>query len=216
MIFATNKLKYKYTYLEMRISMTISNKLTLSRIIIIPIMILVILLPNLATITTIFGLSLGELLFALLFVIGSITDFLDGYLARKRNEITTFGIFLDPVADKLLTITAILYIVTEKTIYNWWWTLVVVILLREFLVMAIRTIAAKENKVIAANIFGKIKTFITMISIILILFNGFGLVSLIGQVGQYIIDTTFYLAVLATLISGIIYLVENKEIVFSD
>ncbi len=216
MIFATNKLKYKYTYLEKRIDMTLSNKITLSRIIIIPIMILVILLPSFKNITTIFSLSLGELLFGTLFVLGSFTDFLDGYLARKRNEISTFGIFLDPVADKLLTITAILYIVVEKTIYNWWWTLVVVILLREFLVMAIRTIAAKENKVIAANVFGKIKTVITMISIILILFNGFGLIDLLGNVGQYIIDSTFYLAVIATLISGVIYLIENKEIVFSE
>ncbi len=196
--------------------MTLSNKITVSRIILIPIMILVILLPSLKNKLIIFNLSLGELLFAVLFVIGSFTDFLDGYLARKRNEITTFGIFLDPVADKLLTLTAIMYIVTEKTVYNWWWTLVVVILLREFIVMAIRTIAAKENKVIAANIFGKIKTVITMISIILILFNGFGLVQKLNNIGQYLLDGTFYLAVLATLISGIIYLVENREIVFTS
>ena len=196
--------------------MTLSNKITVSRIILIPIMILVILLPSLKNKLIIFNLSLGELLFAVLFVIGSLTDFLDGYLARKRNEITTFGIFLDPVADKLLTLTAIMYIVTEKTVYNWWWTLVVVILLREFIVMAIRTIAAKENKVIAANIFGKIKTVITMISIILILFNGFGLVQKLNNIGQYLLDGTFYLAVLATLISGIIYLVENREIVFTS
>ncbi len=196
--------------------MTISNKITLSRIILIPIMILVILLPTFNNIETIFTLSLGELLFAVLFVIGSFTDFLDGYLARKRNEITTFGIFLDPVADKLLTITAILYIVTEKTSHSWWWSLVVVILLREFMIMAIRTIAAKDNKVIAANIFGKIKTFITMISIILILFNGFGLVNILGEWFNYFIDGTFYLAILVTLVSGIIYLVQNKEVIFED
>ena len=149
-------------------------------------------------------------------MVGSFTDFLDGYLARKRNEITTFGIFLDPVADKLLTITAILYIVTEKTSHSWWWSLVVVILLREFMIMAIRTIAAKDNKVIAANIFGKIKTFITMISIILILFNGFGLVNILGEWFNYFIDGTFYLAILVTLVSGIIYLVQNKEVIFED
>lgn len=198
--------------------MNIANKLTFTRVFLIPFYI-IFFIPTpswLGEGLFTFHSKYGVLIALVIFVIASFTDFLDGYLARKRNEISTFGIFLDPVADKLLTITAILYIVVEKTIYNWWWTLVVVILLREFLVMAIRTIAAKENKVIAANVFGKIKTVITMISIILILFNGFGLIDLLGNVGQYIIDSTFYLAVIATLISGVIYLIENKEIVFSE
>lgn len=82
--------------------MTISNKLTISRMLVIPIMIILLFLPVLQDKETIFELSLAELLFAILFTLGSITDWLDGYLARKRNEITTFGKFLDPIADKLL------------------------------------------------------------------------------------------------------------------
>ena len=84
--------------------MTISNKITISRIVLVPVMILMIYIPPLRKIDTIFNLDLGELLFAILFVIASFTDFLDGHLARKRNEITTFGKFLDPIADKVLVL----------------------------------------------------------------------------------------------------------------
>lgn len=196
--------------------MTLSNKITLSRVLLIPIMIIIILIPPLKNVKTILELSLGELLFGILFLIASFTDFLDGYLARKRNEVTTFGIFLDPVADKLLTLTAILYIIVFKTSYNWWWSLVVIILFREFAIMALRTIAAKEDEVIAANVFGKIKTVLTMISIILILFNNFGLYYLMGYDAHYVSDVMFYLAVLMTLISGVIYIYQNKSIILKE
>jgi len=195
---------------------TLPNKITITRIILVPIMVMVVLIPGFQKIETILALSLGELLFALLFLLGSFSDFFDGYLARKRNEITTLGIFLDPIADKLITITAILYIVAMRTNYNWWWSLVVVILFREFGVMALRTLAAKDNKVIAANIFGKIKTVLTMISIILFLFNGFGLFYLMGAQAQYLLDSVFYLAVLTTLISGLIYFWQNKEVLIKE
>lgn len=187
--------------------MTISNKLTISRICIVPIMVLVTLIKPLQEIDMFLGLNLSEFLFAILFVIASITDFLDGYLARKRNEITDFGKFLDPIADKVLTLAAMLYIVQFKTPYQFWWILILIVVTREFVVSAVRMIAASKNIVIAASIYGKIKTVITTITLFLILFNGFGLYT-------WITDSLFYLTVLVTLLSGIDYVIKNK-IVFS-
>ena len=94
--------------------MTLSNKITISRILLIPLMVLMLYIPPLKDIKTIFNLNLAELLFAILFVVASTTDFLDGYLARKRNEVTTFGKFLDPIADKLLVLSGMLYIIVFK------------------------------------------------------------------------------------------------------
>ena len=84
--------------------MTLPNKLTLSRIVAIPIMVIILVIEPFQTINTVFSLNLAQLLFAILFVIASFTDFLDGYLARKNNQVTTFGKFTDPIADKLLVI----------------------------------------------------------------------------------------------------------------
>ncbi len=192
--------------------MTLSNKITITRLILIPIMILMLFIPAFQEITTILKLSLAELLFAVLFTVASFTDFLDGYLARKRNEITDFGKFLDPIADKLLTITAMLYVSYFKTEYNFWWVLVLIVLFREFIVSAVRMVAAKKNIVIAASIYGKIKTVLTMITLIAILFNGFGLYYLMGNNAHYVTDVLFYLSVLVTFLSGLDYIVKNKNV----
>lgn len=167
-------------------------------------------------INTVFNLSLSELLFAIIFTIASFTDFLDGYLARKRNEITDFGKFLDPIADKLLTISAMLYITMHRTMYDWWWILIIIVLLREFVVSAIRMLAAKEDNVIAASFFGKLKTAVTMIAIILILFNGFGLYHIMKENAHYVTDVIYYIAILLTFLSGLDYLLKNKEIVLKS
>ncbi|MCK9493649.1 MAG: CDP-diacylglycerol--glycerol-3-phosphate 3-phosphatidyltransferase [Acholeplasmataceae bacterium] len=197
--------------------MTISNKLTISRMLVIPIMIILLFIPVLQDTQTIFALSLAELLFAILFTLGSITDWLDGYLARKRNEITTFGKFLDPIADKLLVISAMLYIAIFRTEYvSFWWSLVLIVIFRELLVSAVRMLGANKQVVIAASWFGKIKTIVTMPTLVLILFNRFGLDSILGSQGHYLTDVLFYISVLLTLLSGIDYLYKNRAVLQED
>jgi len=197
--------------------MTISNKLTISRMLVIPIMIIVLFIPVLRDTTTIFNLSLAELLFGILFTLGSMTDWLDGYLARKRNEITTLGKFLDPIADKLLVITAMVYIAIFRTEYiSFWWILVLIVIFRELLVSAVRMLAANKQVVIAASWFGKIKTIVTMPTLVLILFNRFGLDSILGSNGHYLTDILFYISVLLTLLSGLDYLYQNRAVLKED
>jgi len=197
--------------------MTISNKLTISRMLVIPIMIIVLFIPILRDTTTIFNLSLAELLFGILFTLGSMTDWLDGYLARKRNEITTLGKFLDPIADKLLVITAMVYIAIFRTEYiSFWWILVLIVIFRELLVSAVRMLAANKQVVIAASWFGKIKTIVTMPTLVLILFNRFGLDSILGSNGHYLTDILFYISVLLTLLSGLDYLYQNRAVLKED
>ncbi|MDD2575866.1 MAG: CDP-diacylglycerol--glycerol-3-phosphate 3-phosphatidyltransferase [Acholeplasmataceae bacterium] len=197
--------------------MTISNKLTISRMLVIPIMIIVLFLPVLQDTQTIFELSLAELLFAVLFTLGSITDWLDGYFARKRNEITTFGKFLDPIADKLLVISAMTYIAIFRTEYiSFWWILVLIVIFRELLVSAIRMLGANKQVVIAASWFGKIKTIVTMPTLVLILFNRFGLDSILGSNGHYLTDVLFYISVLLTFLSGLDYLYKNRSVLQED
>lgn len=190
--------------------MTISNKITISRIIMIPIMIIFLFIKPFKEINTFLNLNLSELLFAILFVLGALSDILDGQLARRRNEITDFGKFLDPIADKLLTTTALLYIAAERTTHTWWWVLIFLIIAREFIVSAIRMNAAKDDVVIAASIYGKIKTTLRMIAVIAILFIGFGLDHIMGSSATIITDVLFYISVLATVLSGIDYAVKYK------
>jgi len=186
--------------------MTISNKITISRMIIIPVMIIILFIEPLTKIETIFNLNLAELIFGIFFVLAALTDILDGQLARRRNEVTDFGKFLDPIADKLLTTTALLYIAASRTEHTWWWVLILLIISREFIVSAIRMTAAKNDIVIAASIYGKLKTTITMIAIVAILFNNFGLYYLIGEDAATIVtDILFYVSVLATVLSGLDY-----------
>lgn len=200
--------------------MTISNKITISRMIVIPVMIIILFIEPLTKIETIFNLNLAELIFGIVFVLAALTDILDGQLARRRNEVTDFGKFLDPIADKLLTTTALLYIAASRTEHTWWWVLILLIISREFIVSAIRMTAAKNDIVIAASIYGKLKTTITMIAIVAILFNNFGLYYLIGEDAATIVtDILFYVSVLATVLSGLDYVfkyaktikVKNKE-----
>jgi CDP-diacylglycerol--glycerol-3-phosphate 3-phosphatidyltransferase len=175
-------------------------------------MIIVLYIPPFQEITTLLGLSLAELLFGLLFVVGSLTDIFDGYLARKRNEVTDFGKFLDPIADKLLTMTGMIYVVIYKTDYDFWWILLLIVIAREFIVSATRMVAANKNIVIAASVYGKVKTTITLIAIIIILFNGFGLYLLLGDSAHYITDAIFYVSVIITVLSGVDYIVKNRQV----
>ena len=162
--------------------MNLANKLTIFRIILVPIMIIV-------TFFNIPGEFLGtptiSWILNLIFIIASITDKLDGYIARSRNQVTTFGKFLDPIADKILVITAMIILVEMGKLPAWIPTIVV---FREFIVSGYRLIAVeKGGKVIAASIWGKLKTVTQMIAIILAFIdnNSFGAIFTNSLTGGY-------------------------------
>lgn len=170
--------------------MNLPNKLTIVRIFLLPILLGLYLFNESPE-------SLNPLtyIFVGVFVFASLTDFFDGYYARKYNVVTTFGKFLDPLADKLLVLLALL-ILQEMGIVPMW--TVFVIIAREFLVTGIRLLAVNTGKVIAASQLGKAKTFVTLIgmTIIFLTFVDVGLV-------------IYYIALALTIISGIEYSVKN-------
>ena len=207
--------------------MTIANKITIGRILMIPLMIIFVIIPSLnkPEDTIIFGMTIGQLIFTILFILASLTDFLDGYLARSRDEITTFGKFLDPIADKILVLTALIFM----TKFPYWidgnqdrysiYILIgiLVIIIREFVITGIRLVAADKGKVIAASSLGKAKTFATMIAIIVMLFNGFGLMNLIKEgLFDYISMGIFWVAIILTLLSGVDYIIRNRAIILES
>lgn len=141
----------------------------------------------------------------LIFILASITDFLDGFIARKKNIITNLGKFLDPLADKILTTAAYLCFLDLKLISVY---VVFIILTREFLVFLIRLIASKENVVIAANFWGKLKTVTQIIScIVTILYLVVPNIYLFFMFKFFIYASTFL-----TALSGFLYILENKKL----
>lgn len=176
--------------------MNLANKLTVLRIMLVPIFLICAMIDT--TTTNIIALSI--------FIIASATDKLDGYIARSRNQITNFGKFMDPLADKLL-VTCALILLVEKGIVAAW--VVVVIIAREFIVSGLRTLAASQGVVIAASNWGKLKTVIQMIAIIM------GLLSLVYNPGWLNVTTqvTIYLAAVVTIGSGVDYFIKGKDII---
>lgn len=182
--------------------MNIANKLTMLRVILVFIFMGVIWGPLLPFETSIW-------VALIIFLIASLTDFLDGYLARKLHLVTSLGKFMDPLADKMLVTAAMVavidkgYLLPAGILPAW---IVVFILLREFMVSGIRLVAASENKVIAANSLGKIKTVVQMLMIIVYL------VPVEFPFIQELAIALAYLALLFTLISGLEYVWQNKHI----
>ena len=207
--------------------MNLPNKLTVFRIILVPIMVLI---PYLGIDGKIFGIPMTLLLVDLIFIIASITDKLDGTIARKKNLVTDFGKFLDPIADKILVIAALIMLVDLNKIPSW---IPIIVIFREFLVSGFRLVAvSKGGKVIAASIWGKIKTVTQMIAIILVFIDKFNFADFIWRVaskeeaitssiGIYmtmpeyclniLVSMLMIVSVLATIISGIDYLKGGKE-----
>ena len=211
--------------------MNLANKLTIFRIILVPIMVII---PFLGIDGKIFGIPTEWIIIDLIFIIASITDKLDGYLARKNNQVTTFGKFLDPLADKILVLAAMVMLVEMSKLPAW---IPIIVLAREFMVSGYRLIAVeKGGKVISASIWGKLKTVTQMIGIIFAFLDKFNFgefifrvstqaeaqinsVSIYMTTGQYIINiiTTIVLtlSVIATIFSGINYLKDGKDL-FKD
>lgn len=191
--------------------MNLPNRLTLMRIILIPFMMFFYL-------ANFIPYGIGKLVALLIFIVAALTDLLDGKIARKRNIVTNFGKFLDPIADKILTSTVLFLIIADGTIPNPWGAIIVTIIIaREFMVSALRLLAANKGVVLAADMWGKAKTFVQMIALpICVILSyiytcGFappGWLVLLVEILAYV---TLGLATILTIISGINYLVKNRS-----
>ena len=194
--------------------LNLANKLTIFRIILVPIMAII---PYLNLQGDFFGLPYTYFWMELIFIVASITDKLDGYIARSRNQVTTFGKFLDPLADKILVLTAMVLLIELGKIPAW---IPIIVLAREFLVSGYRLIAVeKGGKVIAASIWGKLKTVTQMIAIILVMFdsNPFaecfkGTLSGVDFGLNLIATIILLISVVTTIFSGIDYMKNSKEL----
>lgn len=194
--------------------MNLANKLTIFRIILVPIMVII---PFLGINGEILGIPITYLIIDLIFIIASITDKLDGYIARSRNQVTTFGKFLDPLADKILVLTAMVMLVEMGKLPAW---IPVIVLAREFIVSGYRLIAVeKGGKVIAASVWGKLKTVTQMIAIILAFVdvNAFG-VCFSGELSGFsfalnlVVTVMMIIQTIATIFSGYEYLKDGKDL----
>jgi CDP-diacylglycerol--glycerol-3-phosphate 3-phosphatidyltransferase len=197
-------------------NMNLPNKLTVFRILLVPIMVIIPFL-GLDKIYTNSFIPLTWLVVEAIFVIASITDKLDGHIARSRNQITTFGKFLDPIADKILVLAAMIMLVEAGRLPAW---IPIIVLFREFVVSGYRLIAVEnDGKVIAASVWGKLKTVTQMIALIIALVdmncygafiggNLSGLALVINVCGSVVMT----ISVIATIFSGWDYVKNGKEL----
>ena len=208
--------------------MNLPNKLTIFRVILVPIFIIIgyITIPG-----EFLGVESKFWIMNIIFIIASLTDQLDGYIARKTNQVTTFGKFLDPIADKILVLSALVMLVEFGKIPAW---IPAIVLTREFLVSGYRLVAVeKGGKVIAASIWGKIKTVTQMIAIILTFMTSYGFGQCIllttdatkamessalicaplwAIVINALATTLMFISVVATIFSGYDYLKGSKDL----
>jgi CDP-diacylglycerol--glycerol-3-phosphate 3-phosphatidyltransferase len=155
-------------------------------------------------------LTVGNFILLILFIICALSDFLDGYIARKNNIVTNFGKFADPLADKILVLALFVILLEQNNALKGW--MVTLIFAREFIVTGFRVIAASKNINIAAGWLGKIKTNLQFFSIIILLLFGFMNNSII----QILIQVVLYAAILMTIISGTEYIIKNKKVLTSE
>ena len=183
--------------------MNLANKLTMLRIFLVPIFLIFMAVQ----------IPYGKELATFIFIVASLTDKLDGYIARSRNQITNFGKFMDPLADKLLVTAALVSLVELKIVPSW---VAMIIIAREFAVSGLRTIAASEGKVIAASWWGKIKTVIQIVAIITALLNLSYVNPVINPILNILTDIFMAAAVIITIISGADYFIKNKDTIRVD
>ena len=195
--------------------MNLPNKLTLTRIVLVPVFMIFVSLTSLDAVANGTFQPLYYLLAGIVFAAASFTDFLDGHLARKWNMVTAFGKFADPLADKLLTTVACIYMMRDGVCSP---VGLCIILAREFAVSGLRMVAAgaKDGKVIAANMWGKVKTVLQMLTIIFYYFGTaltWGNSIMIGADCVFLSYWLCWLVAIATAISGIKYLWDNRSFI---
>ncbi len=191
--------------------MNLPNKLTIFRIVLIPVIILVYLFPYEAfgIVPTVFNiggvdLSVINLIALIIYVVAAITDALDGNIARKRNLITTFGKFADPIADKLLTTTMFLLFVSQGIIPV---VPVIIMIARDTFVDGCRMMAASNGKVVAAGMMGKLKTVFQMVTVALVLLNNLPF----ALINFPVSDILLWMSAFVSFISGVQYFNQMKE-----
>ena len=174
--------------------MNTPNKLTIARMIIVPFLVIFLL--------TGWGGEANRYISLTLFVVASVTDWFDGYLARKNNLVTNVGKIMDPLADKLLVCSAMICMIDLKRLPAWF---VIIIIAREFIISGFRLIAAENGIVIAANYWGKFKTASQMIMIILLILHFDGIFVILEQI-------FIWLSLALTIISLITYIWQNRTV----
>ena len=179
---------------SLRAGLNLPNALTLSRILIVPVLVVVLLTKT----------SGWQFIGLGLFLVASLTDFLDGFLARRRKQVTALGKLLDPAADKILTSAAFISLVGLGLAPAW---MVVVVVAREFAVSSLRSLAAAQDVVLAASFAGKVKTTTQIVAISLLIIS--------GRLGAFdvLAPVSLWVALVATLYSGIEYFVRNGRTV---
>jgi CDP-diacylglycerol---glycerol-3-phosphate 3-phosphatidyltransferase len=176
--------------------MNLANKLTVVRVLLIPVF-LMFLLGNF------FDETVSRYMAVFIFIVASLTDALDGYIARSRNLVTNIGKFMDPLADKLLVCSALIAMVELGDLPSW---VVIIIISREFIVTGFRVIAASEDIVIAAGFWGKIKTIVQMVMIVVVLLQ-------LDNVYYTLFANSLIIAsVVLTAVSGIEYIYSNIHV----
>lgn len=198
--------------------MNLPNKLTIFRIILVPIMVII---PFFCVKGDLLGIPITYLIIDLIFVLASITDKLDGNIARSRNQVTNFGKFLDPIADKILVLSAMILLVEFGKIPS---LIPIIILFREFAVSGYRLIEATNGgKVIAASIWGKVKTVTQMLAVIAAYLNTgnlfecfYGEMTGLNLVMNFLESILMVTCVFATCFSGWDYLKSGKEWILRD
>lgn len=190
--------------------MNLPNKLTLIRMLLIPVFTLLLVFDWPAGSITLFGtpVAMSWFIGVLIFIAASLTDFADGQIARRQHLVTNFGKFADPLADKLLVMTAFIFLTANGTVPAWG---TAIILWRELAVTGLRLLLSNEGEVLAAAWPGKIKTTTQMFAIIFLMVNNAGFAALHIPMGLIL----FYVAVFFTLYSGIEYFYKNRG-VFAD
>jgi len=200
--------------------MNLPNKITVSRILLVPVFVILLLVQ----------FPYSNIVAFLVFLIASCTDFVDGHLARSRNLVTNFGKFLDPIADKLLVTAALIALVGQDKIPSWF---VTVIIAREFIVTGMRLLANGEGRVIAASMWGKAKTVTQIIAISLLLLDNYrlpadesdvfmfgklqelfslGTAQTLGSIVGILATIMMLVALVITVYSGYDYLAKNKDV----
>ena len=174
--------------------MNLANKLTMLRILMIPVFIAVLVYSKDRDIVYRY-IALG------IFIIASVTDALDGYVARKYNMITDFGKLMDPLADKILVSSALIILIELGSISSW---IVSIVIAREFIISGIRLIATEKNIIIAASPLGKLKTVSQMLSVILMLLS--------IEAISFITDISVWLMCILSVVSLLDYIIKNKKV----
>ena len=169
--------------------MNTANKLTMLRMALIPVFLIVLYV----------GFKGSYYAAMAVFIVASLTDFVDGYIARSRNQVTDFGKFMDPLADKILVFAALLWFAEQGVVPAW---IVLIVLVRELMVTALRLVAVDSGRVIAAGILGKVKTATTMVCLTIMFL----------PVPPWLVYTCVAAIAVTTVVSGVEYFIKNKDV----